>query len=125
MGTHDHDKADPHDLARRPELRRNSTDAEHALWRLLRDRQLSWAKFHRQYQAGPYYLDFYCHGCRFAIELDGAQHHTPEGVARDLVRSAFLATTGIRVIRFSDREVLTVRQGVLEAIMRELARPSP
>jgi very-short-patch-repair endonuclease len=123
--TQPHLPSDPDHLARRRQFRRESTDAERALWRLLRGRQLLWAKFRRQYQVGPYYLDFFCHRHGFAVELDGAQHYSPEGIAYDSIRSQFLATKGVRVVRFSDREILTERSAVLEVILRELGRPSP
>ena len=42
------------------QLRKNSTDAEKRLWRLLRDRRFSEFKFRRQYPCGIYFLDFYC-----------------------------------------------------------------
>jgi very-short-patch-repair endonuclease len=110
---------------RRRQLRRDSTDAERALWRLLRGRQLLWAKFRRQYQIGPYILDVFCFHHKLAVELDGSQHYSADGMAHDAIRSQFLATKGVRVLRFSDRAVLTERRAVVEVILRELDGPSP
>ena len=56
------------EFARR--LRRESTDAEKQLWRLLRDRRFSEFKFRRQYPCGVYFLDFFCVAARLAVELD-------------------------------------------------------
>jgi very-short-patch-repair endonuclease len=54
-------------------LRRNATDAEKALWRLLRDRALGGAKFRRQCPIGRYVADFACLGSRLVVEADGGQ----------------------------------------------------
>jgi very-short-patch-repair endonuclease/restriction endonuclease S subunit len=118
-------------LAFARELRRNETDAERLLWRLLRNRSLAGAKFRRQHPFPPYVLDFYCHELKLAIELDGGQHNLPEGRLHDKVRTAKLAEHGIRVLRFWNHEVLRDPESVLEAIYqaiverREELRPSP
>src|SRR6266498_3297074 len=91
---------------RRRRLRRESTDAEQALWRLIRDRQIASSKFRRQYQYGPYVLDFFCVERRLAIEVDGSQHYTLAGIARDLDRTGYLESCGVRVLRFTNVEVL-------------------
>ncbi len=107
---------------RRRALRRGATDAERVLWRLLRSRQLEGLKFRRQHSAGPYILDFYAAQARVAVELDGGHHYTDEGRADDAIRTTFLVALGMRVLRFSNREVLTNPDGVAEAI-RQAARP--
>jgi very-short-patch-repair endonuclease len=106
--------------ARRRLLRRNATPAEQVLWRLLRSRQLEGYKFRRQQEAGPYILDFYCAASRLAVEVDGSQHYTPLGLADDAERTAYLAALGVRVLRFTNREVLTSAEGVGATLMRAL-----
>jgi very-short-patch-repair endonuclease len=106
--------------SRRRTLRREETDAERALWLLLRSRRLGGAKFRRQHAAGPYILDFYCAQARLAIEVDGSQHYTPDGAAGDATRTAYLEAFGARVLRFSNRDVPTNADGVLEAILHAL-----
>ncbi len=118
-------------LAFARKLRRNETNAERLLWRLLRNRSLAGAKFRRQHPFPPYVLDFYCHELKLAIELDGSQHNLPERRLHDKVRTAKLAEHGIRVLRFWNHEVLRDPKSVLEAIYqtiverREELRPSP
>ena len=97
-------------------LRQNQTDAEKAMWRLLRDRQLTGVKFRRQHVVGNYILDFYCHEAMLAIELDGGQHAEPAKQAYDDERSAVLAGQGIRVLRFWNNDVLKNPQGMLQVI---------
>ena len=63
-------------------LRRNSTDAERATWRLLRDRRLAGVKFRRQVPIGPFVADFASIGHRLVVELDGGQHSDSSSDAR-------------------------------------------
>ena len=74
----------------RQKLRKNSTDAERALWRLIRKSQVENTKFIRQYSAGRYILDFYSPKLRLAVELDGGQHLNESGLAYDEKRTRFL-----------------------------------
>ncbi|MFD3299659.1 endonuclease domain-containing protein [Aquipseudomonas alcaligenes] len=106
-------------------LRREATDAETLLWRHLRDRQLAGHKFRRQHPLSPYVLDFYCEKLRLGIELDGGQHYLDEGQQYDRRRSEYLLCQRIRVLRFSNREVLLELPVVLERIYVELTVPSP
>lgn len=108
-----------------PELRREMTDAERRLWRILRGRQVAGAKFRRQHEYGPYILDFFCPERRLAIEVDGGQHLTPEGLARDTKRDSYLSATAIQVLRFTDREMLLETEAVRERIRQVLEAPAP
>jgi very-short-patch-repair endonuclease len=114
-------------LARCRKMRAGATDAEHLLWQLLRDRQIAGAKFRRQHQYGPFILDFFCAAHGLAVEADGNQHAAPEIIARDEARTAHLAAVGIRVLRFTNGEILTETDSVVEEIWRVLVgeRPSP
>jgi very-short-patch-repair endonuclease len=97
-------------------LRRNATDTERALWRVLRERQLGW-RFRRQFVIGPYIADFACPEARLVIEADGSHHAAPGDHDR---RDAFLERTGWRVLRFWDNEILENRDGVLQRIIETL-----
>jgi very-short-patch-repair endonuclease len=115
-------------LARRRELRRNSTDAEATLWLQLKAKRFGGVKFRRQHPCGPYILDFYCAASRLAIELDGGQHFEPSAQRYDERRTAFLRTRGIEVLRFASDLVFRELQAVLETIARRLGLldgPSP
>jgi very-short-patch-repair endonuclease len=111
-------------LARRRRLRRNSTDAELALWALLRPRELAGFKFRRQHSFGPYIVDFYCPRHRLVLELDGGQHYAPKTEAFDAQRTSFLPQLGLRVIRFPNDIVLRESDVVLEAIWAALSANS-
>src|SRR5690349_4547952 len=88
------------------ELRRRMTDAEQKLWSLIRNKKLKGKKFRRQHPVGNYILDFYCHECKLAIELDGSSHTQAESREYDEARTAFLKENGIAVLRFWNGEVL-------------------
>ena len=77
------------------------------------DRFLSfWHKLHvpyslyRQFQVGPYYVDFACLEGNLVIEIDGqAYHSSPEQQERDCYRQRYLEADGWTVIRFTAKEV--------------------
>jgi very-short-patch-repair endonuclease len=105
--------------ARARTLRRQMSPIEHKLWHALRGAQLG-ASFRRQHPVGPYVLDFYCPSAGLAVEVDGDEHATR--VNRDALRTRFLNRRGIRVIRFSNRDVWSNLRGVKEIIALELGR---
>ncbi|WP_446644018.1 endonuclease domain-containing protein [Xanthomonas citri pv. bilvae] len=63
-------------------LRTTMTDAERAVWRCLRSKQLHGLKFRRQHPIPPYIADFCCIERRLIIELDGSQHDASSDQAR-------------------------------------------
>ena len=101
-------------------LRSKQTDAEQLLWGLVRDRRFAGKKFRREHPIGRYNLDFYCHECRLAVELDGGQHNDEETRSRDDRRSRFLREQGVRVVRFWNHDVLLQTESVLESLWDEV-----
>jgi very-short-patch-repair endonuclease len=85
-------------------LRSNPTEAERALWKQLRLRQLEGYKFRRQQPLGRYIVDFVCFEKKLIIELDGGQH--AEQVASDTARSAWIEAQGFRILRFWNHDGL-------------------
>lgn len=96
------------------------TDAERALWRQIRKKELKGCQFYRQKNIGNYIVDFYCPAAKLIIELDGDQHYLEEGIKKDKIRDAYLAHLGFTVLRFSDRDVLKNMEGVIEKILEYL-----
>jgi len=99
-------------------LRRDPTEAERALWKHLRMRQLDGFRFRRQQPLGRYIVDFACLEKRLVVELDGGQHS--EQVGSDTARTAWLETQGFRVLRFWNNDVLSEIEAVKEAIKEAL-----
>jgi very-short-patch-repair endonuclease len=66
-------------------------------------------------------LDFYCPAARLAVELDGAQHHTVDGLARDTERDDWLRQRhGITVLRLDNALLLRQTDVALERIRQAL-----
>ena len=99
-------------------LRKDSTDAESALWNLIRNRQLLGYKFRRQVPVGKYIADFACLERMLVVELDGGQHQ--EQADYDAGRTLWLESQGFMVIRFWNSEVLGNPEGVQQAILTAL-----
>ncbi len=108
---------------RRRELRANLTSAESLLWHYLQRSRLVGRKFRRQHSVGPFILDFYCPSERLAVELDGAAHDHDLAIRRDVLRTTYLAATGVRVIRFENQDVVSNPEGVLTSITRCFGAP--
>ncbi len=99
------------------QLRKRMTDSELILWSKLRNNQLG-IKFRRQTPIGHYIIDFYGYYCNLAVELDGSQHM--DNLEYDAVRTEFLESQGIKVLRFWNHEVLTNIDGVLAVIQKNI-----
>ncbi len=112
----------------RRNLRNNGTSAEAAMWRILNKRQIEGLRFRRQYSIGPYILDFYCPDIRLCIELDGEIHYNECAAQHDAVRTRFLESHDIHVIRFENRDVFQSTQSIIEYIKQtanQLRQPTP
>lgn len=118
-----HHQAAPQIFANAKKLREQRTPAEIALWEALRDKQLGGFRFRQQHPIEDYVLDFYCHSAHLAIELDGEYHFSEEQQRLDEGRTARLYVLGIKVIRFSNHEVLyhlaTVLADIAQALIEE------
>jgi very-short-patch-repair endonuclease len=97
-------------------LRNNMTDAEKTLWLRLREKQLKGYQFYRQKIIGKYIVDFHCSKANLVIELDGGQHYSDTGQQKDRTRDDVLRKMGLKVLRFSDRDVFENIGGVMEGI---------
>jgi len=109
-------------VKRAKSLRKEPTEAEKKLWRLLRSRQLNGAKFKRQQPIGPFIADFVCHERRLIIEADGGQHAESQ---TDQRRTHFLNSAGYRVLRFWNSDILGNPEGVFQIIAETLDTPHP
>ena len=104
-------------------LRREMTEAEKLLWRMLRLRQTEGYRFRRQVPIGRFIADFVCHAARLIIEIDGGQHELSS--EEEASRTRFLESEGYRVLRFWNNEVLGNPEGVRSVIAENLHRGHP
>lgn len=99
-------------------LRRDPTPAERKLWfEFLRDLP---DKFTRQKPLGRYIADFYCSGKHLVIEIDGDSHFTESAERYDERRTQALAKEQLRVVRFTNGDVLENFSAVCERILEAL-----
>lgn len=106
---------------RAQELRKNQTESEKLLWEQLSHKKLG-VKFRRQHPILNYIVDFYCHEQKLAIELDGSVHEGHEQHFHDQMRTEALATFGVRVIRFTNKEIHSNIDHVVGEIRKALRR---
>jgi len=95
-------------------LRKNLTKEEAHLWYQFLCRYPH--RFRRQYVIGNYIVDFYCHLAKLVVELDGSQHYTPEEAHKDKIRTAYLEQQGLKVLRFTNLDVMREFRSVCEMI---------
>ena len=115
-----HPRTLPKVLQAARELRQPQTPAEQKLWSRLRNRQLTGLKFRRQHPIDRFIIDFYCDEAKLCIEVDGDSH--AEQIEYDQARTAYLNELGYTVIRFTNREVFTHCEAVLQSIADECDR---
>jgi very-short-patch-repair endonuclease len=106
-------------------LRRSMTKAEAVLWKKLRDRKLFNAKFRRQHPINIFIVDYYCHEYRLVIEVDGYIHNDEIALQYDLGRTEILNKFGLKVIRFTNDQILYSLDSVIEKIQREITERTP
>lgn len=95
-------------------LRKEQTKEEALLWyNFLSKYPL---RFRRQYVIGDYIADFYCHKAGLVVELDGSGHYEAKEIARDAQRTAYLEALGLKVLRFTNLDVLRQFDAVCESI---------
>ncbi|ANE44629.1 endonuclease domain-containing protein [Deinococcus puniceus] len=97
-------------IQRAREGRQQPTPAERRLWlNFLRGHP---ARFRRQVPVMGYILDFYSPSARLCLELDGQTHDGAAAQAYDAERTRQLEAAGIRVVRFTNADVLGNLEGV-------------
>ena len=104
----------------RQKLRNNATFPEQLLWEKLRQEQLG-TKFRRQYSIANRVVDFYSPAKRLVIEVDGDSHSTPIGVKKDLELEIILEKLDIQLLRFTNDEVRTNLNQVVQKVQQAVA----
>ncbi|UGY06817.1 endonuclease domain-containing protein [Bradyrhizobium quebecense] len=101
---------------RAKQLRQTMTHAETLLWRHLKANRIDGIGFRRQTPIKNYIADFVCFSANLIIELDGESHNFDERQKADERRDAFFISEGFRVLRFTNEQVMSNLEGVVEAI---------
>ena len=100
---------------RAKKLRNNVTPTEMILWGRLKE-YFPELKFRRQHPISFYIVDIYCHSKKLAIEIDGSIHDREEVKIKDELRQKELERLGLKVIRFTTKEILQDLESVLKQI---------
>lgn len=100
-------------------MRRNPTEAQKALWERLRDKQCGFT-FNREVVMGSAIVDFACKTRWLVVETGG--EGGVDGTLATL-SDRKLTDVGVRVLRFSDDQVLADTGAVVKAIKDELQKP--
>ena len=117
-----HKGAHPWLFAYARQNRKQHTEAEEILWDKLRNRRLNGCKFRRQHPIYDFIADFYCASCSLVVEIDGSYHEVADQVAYDRERTFILNEINVKVIRFTNTEVLENIDFVLKEISKQLTR---
>ena len=96
------------------------TNAEILLWSRIKRKQIKETQFYRQKPIGNYITDFYCPKAKLIIEIDGSQHYEEKGIKKDKIRDEYFKSLGLKVLRFTNLDVLKNLNGVLEKIYEEV-----
>ena len=99
------------------ENRKHPTQAESALWEMVKGKQLG-GVFKRQHIIGDFIADFYCPHAKLVIELDGGYHQLPGQQVSDEERTRWLEEHGYKVVRFTNEEVIGNMEQTLQIIKR-------
>jgi len=103
-------------------LRKNMTLAELILWKRIRERDFINVKFRRQHPIDIFIVDFYCHELKLVIEIDGEVHLNQGKKDYEIGREEDLKKYGIKIIRFSNDQILYDIEDVLVSIKVEILK---
>lgn len=98
-------------------LRDTQTSRERRLWEFFRTKPKGF-KLRRQHPFKDYILDFYSHGAKLVIELDGRHHKS--NLEYDNDRTKIISDFGLSVIRFENHEVDNTFSEVKKEILKFL-----
>ena len=97
-------------------LRNTQTEAEMYLWEQLENLKFPKVRYKRQHPILYFIADFYCHKAKLIIEVDGGYHDIPEQYLYDKNRDSELEALGLKVIRFTNEQVLFDIENTLKKI---------
>jgi very-short-patch-repair endonuclease len=101
----------------RRDLRKTQTKEELIFWAHVKDRRFHGYKFRRQYSVGNYIADFYCPELKLVVEIDGGQHYEKENIEKDLLRTKYFNSLGMKVKRYTNIDIKTNLVSVFDNLL--------
>jgi very-short-patch-repair endonuclease len=110
------------------QLRKKQTPAETIVWKAVRNRRLGFKIVRQKPVLLDYFnkkvafiADFYCDEAKLVIEIDGSVHSKKSDY--DSLRTLLMQQKGLRLIRFTNDDVIGDINGVLRQIKNNLILP--
>jgi very-short-patch-repair endonuclease len=103
--------------------RKNLSIPEKKIWQEILSRKQTGYKFLRQHPISHYIPDFYCRELKLIIEIDGDSHSSQEEY--DNQRTIYFESRNLKVIRFTNRDVLYNIKGVEDFLLQEISNLTP
>ena len=100
-------------------LRKDMTATEKIIWDRVCKNQLG-VRIRRQHPVWRFIADFYCHEVKLVIEIDGGIHSHTENKEYDISRDIILKEFQIEILRFSNNEVISETDLVIEKIKKTI-----
>jgi len=98
-----------YETRKRKILRNKLPLPEVIMWLNLKGGQLNGYKFRRQCSIGRFVVDFYCPRAKLAVEIDGESHSGADAREYDKDRAQFIASAGVKIIRFSNEQIYDIQ----------------
>ena len=102
-------------------LRNNMTNAEEILWEELKNKEIFKDRWKRQHPIDIFIVDFYCHKHKLAVEVDGEIHLQEEVQEHDIGREHDITKLGIKILRFTNKEIFEEIESVKSKILQEIS----
>jgi very-short-patch-repair endonuclease len=101
------------------------TPAEKCLWQRINNKQIKGYRFCRQKPLGGFIVDFYCVKAKLVIEVDGRIHLNREMRENDRNRDEYLKSLNLFVLRFTNNEIFTNIEEVVNIISNKIPLGPP
>lgn len=108
-------KINPDKLKLAKHFRSHMTHAERCFWNIARRNQVGGLQFRRQQIIHGFIADFFCNQLNLVIEADGGIHEQQKDY--DRLRDYIMKQYGIRVMRFTNEEIVNGSDWVKEQIL--------
>ena len=95
-------------------MRHRMTLAERCFWNMVRNEKVLGLHFRRQQVIHGFIADFFCNDLNLVVEIDGGIHEQQKDY--DELRTKIINQYGIKVIRFTNEEVINKSDWVLQKL---------